>query len=174
VGNQYARGVRITGVKFYTGDLFFPVDYTQINNAVIDEKSTANMCFSPLPVNLIGPETVFISITGVHANHLSISNCGTKIGMKRKSIEPLPGGYEIERQRKDDTHKWLSVPVNAAYGEVISRTFDDTWANSIQFFNRVPIDQEWIIKLYDHQMNLMHLAPNQNVTLCFKKYDSVL
>jgi hypothetical protein len=166
--------IHITEFEILASPVGLPVVYEKKEDKFVIDETVNAATYFPLPINLIGPETIFISISGVHAHHLCLSNAGTKIGIKRKSIEPISGGYELERQRKDDVHKWLSIPVNAAFGEVISRTFDDAWANSIQFFNRVAIDQEWTIKLYDHQMNLLHLAPNQNLTLCFKKYDSVL
>jgi hypothetical protein len=156
----------------YRGQIEFPVKFESFSNYIVDDEVTAaTKIYAPQTVDLIGPECVFISISGVHANHLCISNVATKVGVKRKSIDP---GTMDERLRKDDVHKWLSIPVNSAYGEVIHRTFDDTWANSLQFFNRVPIDQMWEIKLYDHQMNLLRLTPNQTLTLCFKKFDSVL
>lgn len=156
----------------YRGQIEFPVSFERFSNYLVDDENTpATKIYAPQTVNLIGPENVFISISGVHANHLCISNGSTKVGVKRKSVDPST--YD-ERQRKDDVHKWLSIPVNAAYGEVIHRTFDDTWANSLQFFNRVPIDQTWVIKLYDHEMNLLRLTPNQHLTLCFKKFDSIL
>ena len=166
----------VTEFEIYRGKIEFPVDFeiTKEQYLIDEDAFVSTKVFAPQPVNLLGPECVFISISGVHSNHLSISNVSTYVGVKRKSFEPVENGYDNNRKRKDDIHKWLTIPVNAAYGEIIHRTFDDTWANSLQFFNRVPIDQTWVIKMYDHQMNLLHLAPNQTLSLAFKKFDSVL
>lgn len=168
--------IQVTEFEIYRGKIEFPVKFeiTKDQYLIDEDAFVSTRVFAPQPVNLLGPECVFISISGVHSNHLSISNVSTYVGVKRKSFEPVENGYDNNRKRKDDIHKWLTIPVNAAYGEIIHRTFDDTWANSLQFFNRVPIDQTWVIKMYDHQMNLLHLAPNQTLSLAFKKFDSVL
>lgn len=126
--------------------------------------------YASKPMDLMGPECIYVAIEGISAAGLSISNSKTYQPSSAPSNAAWKGKQDV---KKNDASRWLTIPVNANYGEIITHTFDNPHANAIQFYNFAPIDKLWTIRLYDDRHRLLYMTPNMNITLSFKKYDSV-
>ena len=125
----------------------------------LTDKTSSAVRKNGMPVDARGPRCLYLSINGVSRGGFSITNFG---GTDRNS--------HTESNEMADSHIMLSIPVNAPYGGVITKTFDDVYANGMNRGLARELQGRLNITMYDERMNVLQLDEQSTMNLTLKKY----
>ena len=123
------------------------------------DKTTSVARKNTMPVDARGPRSLYISLNGISRGGFSITNFG---GNDRHS--------HTESNEMADSHILLNVPVNAPYGGVITKTFDDVYANGMNSGLTRELQGRLNVTIYDERMNILQLNGQSIFNLTLKKF----
>tara|TARA_R110002153_G_scaffold168648_1_gene321420 strand:- start:643 stop:1380 length:738 start_codon:yes stop_codon:yes gene_type:complete len=111
-----------------------------------------------MPIDARGIRTLYLSLNGVSRGGFSITNFNGTVDGSEGLTESV------------DEHVFLNVPVNAPYGGVIQKTYDDVYANALNQGLTRELQSHLKLSIYDERMNLLNLDRQTVLNLTLKKY----